>query len=290
MNATWNTKAQMSRSDGQRLTVRRFALEGQVPRHWFDNNVLLTHACNAQNMLFPALERFFVRTVRRNQHHTTDPVLRQEIRSFIGQEAQHGHSHDKALDILREQGFRIDGWLGRFDGMLRAMERWAPSTLCLSVVAAVEHFTASVAECWLTEGKMDLAHPEMATMLGWHAAEEIEHKSVVFDLLMQVDARWSVRALGMLIAAVGLLLLLISATVMLLVQDPEATMARVMRERRAASKQDIRATRFLERHMVPYLRPGFHPDDNDNYHIAAAYLASIDGRLRTSPARRKKAV
>ncbi len=103
--------------------VRTFRLDvDHLPKHWFAGNVLLTHAINAQNLFFPTTEQFFVRSV---------------------------HRHLQVLDLLRAQGFRFDGWLSRYEACLRAFEWVAPSWLCLSVTAAMEHFTASVGECWL---------------------------------------------------------------------------------------------------------------------------------------------
>ncbi|MEL6343092.1 MAG: metal-dependent hydrolase [Myxococcota bacterium] len=286
-----NHAAPSGRSD--ELLVRRFSLDlTTLPRYWFANNALLTHALNAQNLFFPDAERFFIRSVRKHMDHVTDPEQRAEVKAFIGQEVQHGRSHDDVLDQLRAQGFRIDGWLSGYRGCMAMFERLASPKLCLSVTAAVEHFTASVAECWLTEGRMPLAHPTMGDLLGWHAAEEIEHKAVAFDVLQQVDDRYWLRVVGMLLATLFLLMLLVGGTVMLLWQDPEATWRRVMDERASANADGIRATRFIERHMAPYLRRDFHPNDHDNRQLACDFLAQIASRLKTSrprPARQKTA-
>ena len=266
------------------LTVRSFKLDIEtLPRHWFDNNALLTHAINAQNLFFPEMERFMIRVVRRYRPTLSDPALRDAVKDFIGQEVHHGRTHDVALDLLRAQGFQIDGWLAGYRWCMTTFERLAPTWLCLSVIAATEHFTASIGECWLTEGKMPLAHPDMAALLGWHAAEEIEHKAVTFDVLQEVEPRWGHRMLGLLLAVVFLLLMLVSATGMLLWQDPEVTLQRLRTERRAAGKENIRATRFIERHVGPYLRRDFHPNDKDNLHIAHAYLAQLAPQLRVRP-------
>lgn len=263
------------------LTVRSFPLNVEtIPKHWFADNVLLTHAINAQNMLFPDAERFVIRSVHRHRDDITDPELRDAVKLFIGQEVHHGQSQEQALDMLRAQGFQIDGWLSRYQSYIKMFERIAPAWLCLSVTVAIEHFTARVAECCLTEGRMEEAHPDMAAMLGWHAAEEIEHKAVAFDVLQQVEPRWLHRMLGVTLAIVFLLLALISGTALLLRQDPEATWSRVWKERQAAGKENIRATRFIERHLGPYLAFDFHPNNHDNIDIAREYLARIEDRYR----------
>ena len=40
-------------------------LDTRIPRHWFGGNALATHIVNGVNLLFPAGEQFFVRSVRR---------------------------------------------------------------------------------------------------------------------------------------------------------------------------------------------------------------------------------
>lgn len=262
------------------LTVRTFKLDvASLPKHWFANNVLLTHTINAQNLFFPATEQFFVRSVHRHLDQIDDPELHAAARDFIRQEAQHGLGHHQVHDLLRAQGFRIDGWLFAYERCIRTFERFAPAWLCLSVTSAMEHFTASVGECWLTEGRMGLAHPDMAALLGWHAVEEIEHKAVAFDVLQQVEPRYLHRVVGMLLAACMLLVTLVSATLLFVAQDRDATWERIRAEQRNASEQKIRPTRFIERHMGPYLARDFHPNDHDNLHIAHAYLATIRARL-----------
>src|SRR5947209_7080777 len=77
---------------------------------------------------------------------------------------------------------------------------------------------------------LDEAHPVMQDLLRWHAAEEIEHKCVAFDVLAAVDPRWSVRAAGLGIATIGLLGFWIAGTIHLLRQDPEASAGRILGE------------------------------------------------------------
>ncbi|MEM6995529.1 MAG: metal-dependent hydrolase, partial [Myxococcota bacterium] len=192
-------------------------------------------------------------------------------------EGSHGHEHEKAFRVLESQGFEIQSWLDYYENSaFEKIEKRFPPNLRLAATAALEHLTATLAEQGLTTTELDNAHPIMRDLLRWHACEEIEHKSVAFDVLKKVDDRYWVRVAGMVIGLASLLYYWRSASQMLMEQDG-VTKAQAKRERAAAAARGQNRN-YLWRGFVEYLRPSFHPDDNDNYHLAEAYLAKI-GRL-----------
>ncbi len=249
-----------------------------VPRRWFFDSTFVSHSANALNMLFPAGERFFVRSVKHYLPRITDPTLRARVRAFFGQEGSHGHEHERAFEILESQGYEIRPWLRWFERVAFEMvePRFAP-VLRLSTTVALEHFTAAMAEMALTRDFLDHAHPAMRQLLRWHAAEEIEHKSVAFDVLAQVDSRYTVRMAGMVLAGAGLMTFWMLATRMLLRQEQGYSKAQLRAERRAARGRGQDRS-VLARAMLAYMRPGFHPDDRDTDALARRYLEEI-GRL-----------
>ena len=258
------------------ITVRRldFPIEEPLPRYWFNGSAVLTHAVNGLNLIFPLGERFFVRSVLHYQDRVEDPALLDRVRGFAGQESQHGRSHEQAFRVLEEQGFEIQSWLDWYDRVAyQRLEQLVPPAVRLSITVALEHFTATMAELELTNDFLAKAHPSMADLLRWHAAEEIEHKSVAFDVLKLVHPSWLLRIFGAAWAAAVLMFFWGSAMRHLHRQDPESTRERRKRETLEARAEGHRRTRFLEQGLLPYLRPGFHPDDIDNAHLAAEYLA-----------------
>jgi hypothetical protein len=239
-----------------------------VPRHWFAGNAFLTHFANGLHLVFPAGERFFIRSVKHYLHQIDDPELLERVRGFFGQEGSHGHEHERSFEMLERHGFEIRSFLGWYER--------AP-ILRLSVTVALEHFTATLAEQGLTTDVLDHAHPVMRDLLRWHAAEEIEHKSVAFDVLQHVDPRYRVRVAGLVLATCGLLYFWGRGTRALLAQEPDLDRRTLTRQRRAARSLGL-GHRFLADAVLSYLRPGFHPDCNDNHHLARDYLYRV-GRL-----------
>ena len=125
---------------------------------------------------------------------------------------------------------------------------------------------------------LELAHPAMRQLLYWHAAEELEHKSVAFDVLQQVNSSYALRVAGLAISTAMLVSMWWTATLYLLWQDgvtPRAA-ARSLREMRKVRPSEPIGRRVFARGIRAYLRRDFHPDQDDNYHLAAELLAKAD--------------
>lgn len=273
MTATESTHAPKGPSSKIKVRAPDFEFGPDVPRYWLFGSPRATHLVNGLNLLFPLGERFFVRSVRHYQGRIDDPQLRADIRGFMAQEVRHGLEHEHFFDRLRAQGYEIDRFLERYDAIaFGRIERLSPPALRLAVTAALEHFTAVLAERALTENVLDHAHPVMAELLRWHAAEEIEHKAVAFDVLAHVAPSWLLRAAGITMGGAMLTSFWIAAIHMLMEQDraagrlvPEPDVA-VLRERRG------KLPGVLARAMLGYLRPGFHPNDHADRALAERFF------------------
>lgn len=180
--------------------------EGNIPRYWHNGSAVASHVFNGVNLLFPAGERFFVRSVKRYlDRFDDDPEMRKQIRGFFGQEGRHAREHERYFEILESQGYELDVFLDRFDKTLRFLEERMPPEYSLAATAAAEHFTAIMSELNFSEIQVfDDMHPIMRDLILWHSAEEIEHKAVAYDVFQKVDGRYWVRAAGMGIATVFL--------------------------------------------------------------------------------------
>lgn len=254
----------------------------EVPRHWFAGSRLATHLANGVNMLFPEGERFFVRSVNHFLDHPAvqaDPELVAQVKGFFGQEGKHARAHEDYNDMLRAHGYPVDRFLARVHAVAYAwMEPRTPPELRLAATAAAEHFTAIMAENAFKQQILALAHPTMRELLLWHASEEIEHKAVAYDVLQKVNPSYALRIAGLAFSTVMLGSWWILGTAMLL-RHEQMTLAELRAELRAMrarpGNQDGIGKRVFGRGIREYLRPGFHPSQNDNYHLAAAHLESM---------------
>jgi len=251
-----------------------------VPRHWFAGLPVPSHVANGVNLLFPHGERFFVRSVYHYLEQIDDAELRAAIKGFGGQEGRHARAHEDYFDVLRAHGYEIDRFLRGYAWLAGKLEQLAPPALRLANTAAAEHFTAIMAEGAAADMPLEHAHPAMRELLLWHAAEELEHKSVAYDVLQAVNPSYALRVAGLAMSTVMLSSFWMAAALMLLRQDgigPLDALRRMRAMRKEAKASGLKTPqpvvrRVFLRGIREYLRRDFHPDHNDNYHLAATLL------------------
>jgi predicted metal-dependent hydrolase len=249
-------------------------MEEGVPRHWFGGNVVATQIVNGVNLLFPAGERFFVRSVKHYLDRVDDPLLRERAKGFFGQEGRHAREHERFFAAMEDQGFEVRRFLEVYEAIAYGfIERVAPSALGLATTAACEHYTAMLAEHVLKKRLLDAAHPTMRALLLWHAAEEIEHRDVAFDVMQAVHPSYALRVAGLVMATACLGGFWVAATLMLLAQEDGLDLRRLVKDL-AASRKQVRPRGIFLPGIREYLRPRFHPKDKDTDGLAAEYLAT----------------
>lgn len=245
----------------------------KVPKHWLAGNAAATAISNGINMLFPAGERFFVRSVKRYFDQLPEGELREQVKAFFKQEGKHASAHDDFNDVLREHGFEVETFLARYAAISRWIEDRVPGKLNLAGTAAAEHFTAILADGAFSKGILDALDPEMQKLLAWHAAEEIEHKAVAFDVLQAIDGRYAVRIAGLAYATVMLGMFWAWGAAMLLRQE-RLGLRGTLRELGKMRAGDPIIQRVFLRGIRQYLRRSFHPRDNANERLAAQWFAA----------------
>ena len=244
-----------------------------VPRAWMANNPTATAVANGVNLLFPHGERFFVRSVKHFLEQIEDPTLRAQVKGFFGQEGRHAHAHDEFNEILRAQGYEIDGFLDGYKRLSSWLEAHTPPKLNLAVTAAAEHFTAILAEDAFTRNVLDAAAPEMRQLLAWHAAEEIEHKAVAFDVLKAVAPSYALRILGLAYATATLGGFWLWGALTLMRQD-RLTPSRAWRQLSKVPGHDPIVRRVFLRGIRQYLARDFHPSHSATERIASEWMAA----------------
>jgi predicted metal-dependent hydrolase len=113
----------------------------------------------------------------------------------------------------------------------------------------------------------------MQQLLAWHAAEEIEHKAVAFDVLREVDDSYALRMAGLAFATVLLGSFWAWATTMLLRQE-KLGLRGTLRELAKMRRGDPIIRRVFISGIKQYMRRDFHPDNNDHEGLATRWFAA----------------
>ena len=132
---------------------------------------------------FPKGEAEFINSVRAFEDQITDPKLKAEVADFAAQEAHHSLQHkliNKHFDSLGYDTGKIEAFID--EEIESRVSKWSNEKRLARTVAA-EHITATFAHFALTQTEQIDEMPEsLAKLFQWHAIEEIEHKSVAFDV------------------------------------------------------------------------------------------------------------
>jgi len=271
--------------------------------HWIRDDAFSSHAINEFSYLLTSGEKFFCRLFREALPLVTDPQLRADVQAFIRQEAVHSRAHHDSIEgylkrlgveggvFERNNTLLFDHWLATepFGRKLpKALQhQWLVARV--GAVAAIEHFTAALgtfvleADSWERDG----ADPVVADLFRWHGAEEIEHRSVAYDLYRHLGGRWPLRTLLMVIVMPTLVQRMGAGMVQLLRQDPsvgqpDASLLSVGFWRawsRGAARGNAPAVSWFARHALRFIKPGYHPIHEASTEQALAYIASSPGVL-----------
>ncbi|WP_280487339.1 metal-dependent hydrolase [Nocardia farcinica] len=263
-----------------------------VPMHYIPGEVMATHIINVMHLVLPEGERAMAAALAEALPLISDERLAEEVRGFIGQEAMHASSHEEARRQLERLGLEVGpmvelvAWLvDRVLGDHGLTGKAAHAWLCerLALFAGMEHYTAVIGEWLLTNDVLEDKgmHPAMLDLIRWHGAEEVEHRSVVYDAYMHVDGSYARKARQALIASMGLLVLFIASGGYLFAKDPSPRKGRwwPLQLASASLRGVVPSFTTFFTEIPRYLRPGFHPSQLGPMDNALRYLA-------TSPAAR----
>jgi len=291
MNRTFESA---SRSDTPiRARRPRFDL-GRTPLHWVPNDPLATHMMNVLHILLPPGERWFCDVYSEALPLITDGKLRHDVKGFMGQEATHARAHEVGREYLDRYGINTDGAMARAEWMRKNLGSATPFgrtlprplqrtwlVIRLSAIAAVEHFTAVLGQWILTHSatlQSDGADPPMLDLMRWHGAEEVEHRSVAFDVYQHLSGNYLRRLVSMVTTIIGLTIAFIVGGTLLLSADQSTSQRFSFRAYRRSSRAGhLPPYSFALRAIPSYMRRGFHPSKEGSTEVALAYLAASVG-------------
>ena len=282
MNAV-STGARSTEGRPPVLRVPQVELPDRLDTTWNPTFPEFAAAANSVSLLMPHVEPYVAHTVRAVVGDLDEP-LATHAAAFVAQELQHQAQHRRVNRLVLEGApwlRRIDRWAARTYAWLARSRstRWS-----LAFAAGFE--TSAFALARWSEGHLrllfDHADPAVATLFIWHLAEEVEHKTVAFDVYRAVDgsrARY-------LIAGLCSLALLAWFTVLGTVTQL-ATSGRIWSP--LAWWRLLRWSISLAFEVLPDLfvsaMPGHHPSQFSDPTLLVAWLEAFDPATGQDPLR-----
>jgi predicted metal-dependent hydrolase len=281
------TNMTQSSNPDRMVPTRRMTFEDslkEVPRHFAaDGDLIGSHLTAALSAVFPDGEDFFVRSVRHFRDQIDDPALKRQVAGFIGQEATHGREHRVFNDRLDELGYpskRVER-LTKFG--LKVRERLLPPKSNLAATAALEHFTATLAELVLSDEEVRrlFGHEAVRDLFVWHALEESEHKAVAFDVYKAVGGSERLRVWTMNFFRFAFVFGMSFQVVVSLLGDRATYRRDSLRKSWRSFKSSPIVRREIWDQLRDYNRPDFHPDDRDTTELVARWRNELFGDTGT---------
>lgn len=163
----------------------------------------------AFSLTMPYLEPYLIRTYRAVVDDINDASLAADVSGFIGQEAQHFQNHRRINEIVKRQlGSDVAAQLQRVEDALDADYRRYNATKSrrfnLVYAEGFEAMTCAMAMTMFAQASAGTGigsggrFGPWQQLWAWHAAEEIEHRTVAFGVYEHLEGSWAYRVAGSL--------------------------------------------------------------------------------------------
>lgn len=152
-------------------------------------------AANGVSLMMPYIEPYFAASIRKaildlaDPARLNDPALAITAEAFVRQELQHQREHRTFNRLVRNRFPRLSKVEARMRRTYTWLGRTAGTRFNLAFAASSETIAYSLAR-WTSDHLAEFLRggDRAATDLFlWHLAEEVEHKSVAFDVWEAVD-------------------------------------------------------------------------------------------------------
>ncbi len=150
---------------------------------FYNDNASISAMWVGLSASFPLGEGEFIKSTRLFENQISDETLLSDVKKFTQQEAHHSLQHRQINKLFEDRGYQVSRLEDFFKQEIdKRVASWSPEKR-LARTVVVEHVTAVMAHYALTQEEKMAPFPEsVRALFQWHAIEEIEHKSVTFDV------------------------------------------------------------------------------------------------------------
>ena len=270
-----------------------------VPLNWIYNDRFSSHAVNGLSYFLISVEFTMCRLCSQALPLITDDKLRQDVKGFIKQEALHARAHELHLsEYMQRHGINklmvsrlVDYTLKNImteQPFGRALpkgfqKRWL--VLRAGFFAAAEHYTTGLAHYFFNEGKWieNGCDETMSSLMLWHSAEEIEHRTVMFDLYNHLGGDRVTRSILMSMLLPTFVLVLTGGIMGVNRLDPAVPndQKNIWQRgfwkawRKGAEAGNVTTLSWLIKHSFGFMREDYNPVNEGSTEQALAYLAQL---------------
>lgn len=183
-------------AEPQDITVRKLHFE--LPERMDLLNVVAGHPEEsvfnvALSLLLPYLEPYLIRSMHQAKESVKDPGLAADIDGFNGQEGQHYRQHKRFNDVVRQGTQGLEAYEERLSADYHRFSSQRSLRFNLAYAEGFEAYTSAMALFSLEIGLLERFDPSAKDLFQWHLMEELEHRTVAFDVYQHVVGNYLYR-------------------------------------------------------------------------------------------------
>jgi predicted metal-dependent hydrolase len=167
------------------ITVRRMPFEfaDDIDPVSIEGDPVQSFGLIASSLLLPHLEPYLIRSMKAAEKCVTDPKVLEGLKAFAAQEGQHYRMHMKFNATIRRSGFPgLDALEKELSDDYHRFTKTKSLRFNLAYAEGFEAFTMTVVKAMMEPDGFGENLPVFMQMFEWHFVEELEHRTVAFDV------------------------------------------------------------------------------------------------------------
>lgn len=186
----------------------RFPYPDSLKAWWNPARPEFSHVVNAASLAMPFLEPYLIDTMRQAKEKITNPNLLADVDAYIAQESTHFRQHQQFNKRLADLGYKsVPAMEQKLREDYAAFSRTRSFTFNVAYAEGFEAMALTIGHMLVEEREFLFgnAEPSVSSLILWHFVEEIEHKTVTYDVFKALDGRYFWRIYGLLYATIHIM-------------------------------------------------------------------------------------
>ena len=178
------------------ITIRQmpFDFPEEIDPVFMERDHQRSFAFIAGSLLLPYLEPYLIRTMKVAEKHVTDPKILADLKAFSAQEGQHYRTHSKFNTAVKRAGFPgLEALEKELSDDYQRFTKTKSLQFNLAYAEGFEAITMNVVNNIMGENGFGEDLPDYMEMIQWHFVEELEHRTVAFDVYNHVCGSYPYR-------------------------------------------------------------------------------------------------
>lgn len=240
------------------------------------NNDVTTAYFNAISSTLPIVEKVIINAVNNFKNAVQNPLLKNQIEDFTRQEARHVGFHHQYNQFLLKRGYKLTRMNRCLQATVYLYTKIFTPRHWLAIIVAYEHLLACVGDHFYRNLSTTNWDSNFLKVWQFHLAEEIEHKSIAFDVYTEINGNNCARIIIMVYVFLAFMGRILYRATHFLRKDQKLWKLQTFVEGSKFFLGRKGIVWSMLKGVLQYMKPRFHPWDYNNYFLVTAFDQELD--------------